>query len=350
MTKPRRSAWVLAILFLILGMMSSVVAGNIRAMNEAGGRAILSEMVYSQAERPFVARPLVPQMIRAIEIVVPDLLETKIASALRSKQADEVSLQPGHRSMNSESVGFEHLYFYLTVVNGLLLAVFGWCLAAVVSELFGERRSIGVWVASAALGALPFFSPFVSYFPYDQGTLALTGLALYGLTFRQSWVYFLALGLFPFNKETAVFLPMLYLAFRAKEMPSARLGLTVVAQLVYCFGMKIGIDQVFAGNEGSTVIFKLWENLDVLFSGAKQSAIVVYLFFGLLIFLHLKVWKLLPEVVRRSMLIVYPLAIVMDLLLGVIQEFRAILEVYPLIVMAFLPFVKWVSEDLDTKS
>ncbi len=311
---------------------------------------MLNDMVHGTAERPFVTRQLVPQIIRGFEILIPDTIEQKIASGLREKQSDQISLQPGYRSMYKSSVGFEHLYFYLTLVNGLLLAVFGWCFAHSVAKLFDMGLSAGVWISSAALGGLLFFSPFVSNFPYDQGTLALTAMALYGLVFRRTWVYFLALGLFPFSKETAFLLPLLYLAFRWSDVPKLVLAGTVFSQFVYCAGIKIGMDRLFSENSGSTVVFKLWQNLDILFSGAKSSAILVYLFFGMLVLVHVKIWKLLPILVRRSMIFVYPLAFMMMLLLGVIQEFRAILEVYPLIVMAFVPFVKWVSEEMDSNS
>lgn len=326
----RRQSVSLGLVFLVLGMLASTLLGNARFLNEAGERARLDELVSGEAARPFVLRRMVPVTVGVIERIVPDGVEGKIRQALVAFDENGFAVQPFQRTMHPEELPEQgHLYLYLLIVQGVFLGVFGFFLARLVSLLFETSASNGVWVSVSALGAYPFFSPFVSHFGYDQATLAMMAMGMYGsLSGSRKW-FWAALVLAPWNRVTAVFLPVIDVVWNWNASEKVKpLGIAA-GQVVYCLAVTKFIEWSFAENPGQNIARKWGQNLEYLGSFSEPTYFPFWfcvLFIG---WFHWRAWGSLPEKLKRVIPWVYGPVLVLHLFFGVLREFRAFVELYP---------------------
>lgn len=345
----KRMTWRIGVLFLFLGMLASLLLGNARFLNEAKDGAYLPDMVSGKAARPFVLRRLVPEMIGVLPKVAP-ALDAKVSSFVNTFAENGFAIQPAQTTMHAEvAIVRENrsLYFYLFLVNGFFLGIFGLFLFLCIREVLSMQASSAFWITIAALVCYPIFSPFTSHFPYDQATVAFVAMGLWGLVGGQKGWYWAALVVAPWNRETAVVLPVMAVILGWNEGHRGRLVAMAAAQIGYCLVVKQLIASWFTENRGSNMVYKLGENLFYLVDFKEPTLLPFYAIFGLLVWIHWRAWPGLPTRLKALILWVYPPVLLLHFYAGVLRETRAIIEIYPLIWMVAAPLIVGFMSRMD---
>ncbi len=347
----RRTEIKLALVFLVLGMLASLLLGNARFLNEAKSGAYLPDMVSGEAARPFVLRRLVPELVGIIPKVAPSI-DQKVSSFINTFADNGFAIQPAQSTMHADVEivrANRSQYFYLFLINGLFLGLFGYFFTLCLMKLFDSPFSQNFWITVASLASYSFFSPFTSPLPYDQATIAFVAMGLYGLVSgKMSW-YWVALAVAPWNRETAVILPVMFLIVKWDKSAMAKLLGIAFVQIVYCLGVKQLIASWYVGNRGSNMVDKLQENLSYLIN-LKEPTLLPFL--GIVVFLvwiHVKSWSQLPDLVRRLMIWIYPPVLLLHVFAGVLRETRAIVEIYPFLWMAGMVVITGFLSKMDAE-
>ena len=344
----RRPPLSLLWIFLVLGLVGSVVLGNARPLNEAKGRAMLDEIVAGEAARPFVLRRLVPAVIGGIEKAVPDGIEAKLSQAVVAFDENQFAIQPIQRTMHPEELAENgHLYLYAMVVHGIFLGVFAYFLVAALSVLYDVGASGAFWFGLSALAAFPLFSPFVSHFSYDTGTLMLFAMGLYGSASGDRKWFWVSLVLAPWNRITAVLLVVIDLVLNwGYEKRGVQLGLAGV-QLAYCGLVSFLISSMYAENRGANVAYKWSDNGSYLMTPSEPTWLPFLGVVAFLVWLHVAAWKTLPDTLKRLIPWIYAPVLILHVLFGVVREIRAVSELYPFIWLVAAGLVFRYFEALD---
>lgn len=352
----RRQSVSLALVFLVLGMLASALLGNARFLNEAGERARLDDLVSGEAARPFVSRRMVPVMVGVIDKAAPETVNRKIREVVVAFNQNEFAIKPFQRTMHAEELEANgQLYLYLMLVNGVLLGVFGYFLARTFSLFYETSVANGVWIGVSALGAYSFFSPFTSYFPYDQATLALMAMGVYGSVSGSRQWFWVAVILGPWNRVTAVFLPVIDVVMNWKQEQRGRQLLVAGIAVFYCLVVNKALELLYADTPGQNVARKWKENWGYLQSFGEPTYFPFWLMLAFFAWFHWKAWTFLPERLRRVIPWVYIPTFVLHYFFGVLREFRAFVELYPLfwlvggvLVLRYLSFVAGEERELES--
>ncbi len=178
---------------------------------------------------------------------------------------------------------------------------------------------------------------------YDPATLVLYSSALWALLHGQRWLYGLIFVLAVWHKETAFLLIAWWaVAFvRPVGLIRSREWLFPLVMLMFYVGVRLWLGWLYRENAGSAFEFWLTErNLPFLLSlftdfGGRHVRFLLLL--AVLIGLPAWGWQQKPLLLRRLMVAGLLVMGVPWLFFGILDEFRALLELYPLWLMLCVP-------------
>jgi|LAHU01.1.fsa_nt_gb hypothetical protein len=275
-----------------------------------------ADLVRGTAPTPFQYRALVPCLVRAVS-----------------------GIRIGERPLVSAGA----LFFWIQCASTFLLVLAtGWWLSCVF-----PRRGACVLALSILL-VLPFnylLDRFLALrYPSDFPSLLFFTLGLVLLR-RRRWGWFYPLFVVAtFNRETTLFLTVVYLLTAWGTEPRRSVGMHLRLQLILWIAAKAALFAAYRGNPGSELVqAHVRQNLEFLSNPRAWP-----LFFSNLGYLWLPVLlfrRRIPDrFLRRAALAVYPYAIGM-FLVGNMYELRIYGELIPLVLPAFLLLVRELAEE-----
>ena len=172
---------------------------------------------------------------------------------------------------------------------------------------------------------------------YDPLTWFLYPLCFLLILTRAHLAYLLLFPLAVLHKETAILLVVLFFLRERGALSHTRLLPLITPQLLAYVGIKLSLTYIFRANPGtlaeSHIPYNLTSFLDPI---SYAKTLLVLLPLGSLIAFR---WREKPTYLRQGFLATMLAMLVLAFAFGVLGEFRAYYELYPLIYLLALPSV-----------
>lgn len=177
-------------------------------------------------------------------------------------------------------------------------------------------------------------SIFFAYY-YDLPQVFLITLSL-GFLQECDWKnYLVTLALASLNKETSVFLILVFIIYYFPRLPRKTFVMLLIGQTVTYAIIRFGLIYVYRNNPGATVYFTLKNHYDQYLS-YPPSLIFTLMFFLGAGFLILRDWKRKHAFLRASSVMIV-FILILFFTSGMPVEFRVFLDALPIIVLLIYP-------------
>jgi hypothetical protein len=289
-------------------------------------QADFPELVYGQAEKPYVARAALPLTVRLISAATPHVFKNFCYRQLT-----------GRRIVESFRWHDEYLYEYAlaTLLMFLCLVGFAFTLKGLTEYYYDLSPILNDLGPMIGLALLPLFFRYYSYL-YDPGTLLLFTLALL-LMVKRPFVWFTAgFALAALNKETSILLIVLYVCHQkitTGRIPAVR---TIVLALIWLF-VRAALTYAFRDNTGGYVENHFREHniwLLTKFPMAMRYTLAVVVVFFLFIRCE---WRDKPKFLRVGLAVTLLPLLVAGMFFGFVDELRGYYEAFPFLYLLMIP-------------
>ena len=312
----------LALIVFILFLRTSQIGVN--------GKATFEKVLTGTAYRPYIYRQLLPIAASALSPYVDGMWALRLG-----RQSERVL---GDRFFRGQLNG--RLYPRQVV---LILAMMYLSLAAFPATMWFLARELGYgWKARYLMpvAALLTTTVFFGYgYMYDFTVLFLFTLGLW-LMYRRAWIaYLLVFALGTLNKETTLFLVLIFALYYWHRLPRRRLWSLTAAQLGIFALIQGALRYRFRNNPGATVEWHLPDQIATyqgIFMHAPWWMAASLVGLALIALAVIRSWKQKPEFLRVA-LTPLPFFVVLMLLWGYPLEGRAAMEMLPVLALLMLP-------------
>ena len=342
-------------LYLLVSAGMTLLTSSLRFDRDA--RSCLAAMLDGTAHRPFVTRRLVPDTLRMLTSWTPIAWQKSMVKAIETLPPP----LPAWLLGRIPQAAYAHLLLVISVwacYFGMLL-----CWRMLLRAYLGLSTLHALWLPVLGLGLVyPLLNWRHGVHVYDPATLLLYSLALWALLRQKWWLYGLIFALATWHKETALLLIFWWLIATVFALPptgspckqgepkggvclsrvNTRKGVIgALAMGLFYLAVRLWLGWRYRHNEGSLLEFWLLkENLPLLLSlftefGWRQVRFLLIL--AVAIGLPAWGWRTKPLLLRRMLLVGLVLFSPFWLLFGILDEFRALLELYPLWLMLCVP-------------
>lgn len=316
------------ILYLIICLVLAAIVFSIFAHKPGINgyhRAMVVDMVYGKAYKPFVYRVLLPTTVRFLAAAIPSKTRTFLDQSI----GEDPIVHEVFSKLRWEN---EYLIEYGIALVLMYLSLLGFVFALryFLTGVFDVPNIFRDVVPLIALLGLPPFFKYHSYL-YDFPTLFLFTLGL-GLMVRAKWRPFLFIFFIAcLNKETTILLTMIFAIhfFNKERMDRFLFVRLLMFQLTVFFIVKAALFFIFRNNPGTFVEFHLFDHNIKLLRPYSLPSIFVWIS---IIVLVLYKWSNKPDFLKHSLWILVPL-LFLNLLFGYLDELRNYYEVYPIIIL-----------------
>ena len=262
----------------------------------------LADMIEGTAYRPYVYRALIPFLVRVFERIYPFRAE---------------------------------LYTFAL----MFLALVGFVLSV-------RSFAISLWqsVGKADLVSLLSIAGLIPFIARDGKIYDFPDLFLFtlGLLFlaQQKWkIFFIVYLLGCINKETMVFLSLVFAIYFFRRMSAREFWALLMGQVIVFCVIKLWITWTFRNNPGGVVEVHLVEQVKSLLY--LPDFLLFYGLFALCVAIFVLVdWHKKPEFLRFSVVALLPALLVANLFFGVPYEIRTYLDVFPVLFLLSIPTVQ----------
>ncbi len=293
-------------------------------------KATIEMSLTGTAYRPFAYRVLVPMTANFLS----PILQRRAALRLGIEAETIVGERFFRAGMNGRLYPRE--VWLILIIMYLSLAGFAITMWLFVKELGYSLQIRYIAPPFLMLGATIFFR--YGYL-YDFTLMFLFSLSLL-LMLRAQWLAYLAVfSLGTLNKETTIFLYLVFAVYFFRRMPRGRFILLSVMQLGIYALIQGTIRFVFRNNPGNTMEYHFYDQI----AYSKELAAIHP---GLLIYwaaamaniaiLVVHNWDNKPEFLRAALWIA-PFFLALFFLLGYPTEVRDLVEVYPVVAILMFP-------------
>jgi len=294
------------------------------------GPAKIDRMLTGTAYRPYVFRILLP----VVANLFAPLLDSHLA--LRIGIKSEIALGAGF--FQSRLNGTTYPSQGVLILGMMYLSLIGF--AITMRHLIGRLGYTAVAQYLAPPVLLVGTTIFMRFgYIYDLTTLCLFSLSLLMMSIRRWVAYLLVFALATLNKETSIFLVLIFALYCFSRLPRRRFYLLSIVQLgLYAF-FQGTIRYVYRNNPGTTVQWHLTSQLEALkqtalqMPGALVSASAFVLALAALVIYG---WAKKPPLLRTAIWIL-PCFLVLYAAWGYPGEIRVMLEVYPILALLIVP-------------
>jgi hypothetical protein len=292
-------------------------------------KAMVGDMIYGRAHKPFVCRMLLPLTARVITQMVPDPAKVWLYTTIGSAPRVQAIFRQYRWQM-------KYLVEYLVAFSLIYACLVGffWSLRRLCQELYLAPSLFYDGLALLALLGLPIMFRHYNYL-YDMPTLFLFTLGL-ALLAASRWFFFTLVYLAGcFNKETTILLSgVFWLHYRqAAKLPKKSFWQLLLLQLLLFLLVRLVIAGLFAENPGEFLQFRIFEhNLALLKAYSWPTGLAVLTLFLLVA----RKWSEKPLFLRDAIWILPPL-LGLTCLFGWLEELRDYYEAYPIIVLLLAP-------------
>ena len=293
-----------------------LLVGIIRPGITGYKRAMLEDMIYGKAHRPFVTRCLVPMIIRGTTAVTPKTVRTfTMETFARSKIINRLGWPPAYATefVSALVIMYVSLIAFLIALRRLLLNFTDQTTALAATCLTGL--------------SLPITFCYQIYL-YDFTQLALFTAALLFLLHKQ-WSFFYPVFILGcLNKETTILLPIILAFWSGKNALRPPCRRHIIFQLVIWLTIYLILQFHFQNNPGGSTEWHLARNaVFPLSPSAKLRLLVLAAVTGLSI-LNI---RRSPGFLKAGFWVTLPILIIATLFFGYIDELRDYYEALPFI-------------------
>ena len=286
-------------------------------------KAKFVDMVYGKAHKPFVYRVLVPTIVRLVRSAIPDSLNYETHGRVYAQFPD---LYEGMLYLGWE---LEYLTEYATAAVFMYASLLGYAYA--LRSLAKTLYSMDKWLEGVlpilAIWILPIFFVKGTHYLYDFPQLLLFTLLLVNLAKKRWWAFYPLLVVGLLNKETAIFVSIIFAACCYKVMSrKAFIGHLALQGAIFA-AIKVYLGVRFAANPGGIVENHLFINLynALLRPFDLATACSVIALFLLIAYR----FRQKPLFLRQSLLIAVPM-VLLYASLGTYGEIRVFYELVPI--------------------
>ena len=294
------------------------------------GPAKVERVLTGTADRPYVFRVLLPLVANTLA----PLLNREIALYM-GIESERVL---GERFFQARLNGALYPRQVILILFMMYLSLVGF--AITMWFLIGSL-GYAIWVQYASPPVLLLGSMIFMQFGYiyDLTALCLFSLALL-LLFRQQWAaYIVVFVCSTLNKETSIFLYLIFALYYSRKLPRRSFIVLSAAQLVG-YGLIQGIIRyVYRNNPGQAVQWHFGDQVSMLKQLAANSPLLLLYGSAVLVIMAMLVayaWRSKPVFLRTAISIL-PFFVVLFILWGYPLEIRAMFEVYPIVAILMLP-------------
>lgn len=313
---------ILALLVFVHFLRTSEIGVN--------GKADFEKVITGAAYQPYIYRQLLPGLANLAAPLVDG------PSALRLGRQLETVL--GERFFRARLNGRLYPRQVILILGMMYLSLLGFAVTVwfLVRDL-GYGPGIRYLMPPALLLASPVFFGFG--YMYDFTVLFLFSLGLW-LMAREAWPgYLAAFALGTLNKETALFLGLIYVVHFWNRLPRNRFLALGAAQLGIYAAIQGLLRYRFRNNPGGPLESHFQEQVSVMREIAAHTPWLLLIWLAVLavvVFLVVRHWHRKPLFLRHALSILPPLSILF-VFWAYPLEIRAVLEVFPIVAILMLP-------------
>ncbi len=306
------------VILLVLTFIVSVAFLLLSDLNQQP-QAKLDRLIDGTAQRPYVSRRLVPQLLG---ILTADLPEPFLSWSVAINQHELVN---GLLWWLAIPIDYGLVLLVFSILNFLFLLGFAVAFHRLASIL-AVPQPFRWTVVSLLLLLLPVF---LSHgYVYDYSTLFLWTLFFLMLAEKRWGWSFAVIGLAALNKETALLIPLVWLTYGRLFGRSALYWPVLAAQSILVAFVWAMIAWAYRDNPGGFFEFHFSTHWTTYLAapGAILTALI-----GIIVVIYLA-YPLAPRLLRSSSVLLIPLTI-LYLFFGWPYEFRVFYEIYPIVVL-----------------
>jgi hypothetical protein len=288
--------------------------------------AALSDALEGTAEQPYVLRALIPLLAKFLSPLLPSAWVKWLASApSRFKESIDVL---------SGGVYFSEAVSVLTLMF-LSLVGFAYAEKRFLKDLGANPKEQFVLPLLAQIFILPF-SLFFAYY-YDLPQIFLITLNLIFLH-RGNWKkYLITFALASLNKETSLFLIMVFIIYYLPRLPRKTFVELLITQTAIYALIRVSLLYIFRSNPGAPAFLTL-SNQYKQYSAYPSTLIFTVVLFSIIGFLVVRGWQRKHPFLRATSVIAV-LILILFFTSGMPMEFRVFLDALPaLVILIFPPF------------
>ena len=302
-----------------------------------GGEDFFGDMVYGRAPQPFVARVLVPWLIRAAGAVTPPTARAQLEESIRRSQTAD----------GKPSWLYRFPFEFIIAKNIILLFAIGfafalWWLARLTLDASAPAVDV---IPIVALFALPGLYGYASHL-YDFPALCLFTLGLALIAAHRFRFYIIVFAVATLNKETALLLTFVWAIVERRRLKPRHLVIGLVLQVAVWLLIRGGLMLAFRGNPGELIAFHLFRNAQVLTAPgnwfrfrAVTDWLALPVGFNVLYVLgfvgSLFALKGAPQFLKDAFWVAVPV-IALTWLFGNVDEMRVYYELLPVVVLVLI--------------
>lgn len=291
------------------------------------GQALLKDMVYGEAKRPYVYRTLLPTTVRLITLSIPEATRESIIERMRGNNLVM-------KVFNKLDWEIEYFIEYIISCILMYLTLLGFCYA--IRYLFkGVYLSTKIFTNITPLIALVCLPPFFKYTNYiwDFPTLMFSALLL-GLMVREKFhLFYIIFPLSCINKETTILMSMVFAIHFYKEgMNKSHLAIHLLCQLAVFTVIKTIINIIFIENRGGLVEFQLLVHNYKVLTAYSIPTLVAWI---AVVASVIHKWREKPPFLKRGLWIMVPL-FVASIFFAFIDELRDFYDAFPIFFLLFI--------------
>ena len=297
------------------------------------GRTSFNATLNGTAWKPFVYRLLIPKLTQAITFATPETLQAGINASLYSlKEWHSLdgfraafpwfgNLFPDQGSIYPRTIAIFMIYGcllgYIIMLQKLSLA------------LFPLIPAIARFAPIFGLLAISSFSLPMQYL-YDIPVLFLSCACYYAMVSRKPKTYLVFFTLACLNKETSLFILILFLFWNRTRLDRKTYLFYSLAQCVIYAVIKISITTVYAANPGAILEqhFAQTFNDDWLTPASHTRILYLCIWFFLLTYQ----WAVKPDFLKYTFFLM-PVIAIAYLLFGKPGEYRVLMDILPLLTL-----------------
>lgn len=333
-TAPRFAQRLLLPGFLLLYALLSCYAMLIFLMgSDFGGQYAhtFTNMIDGTGERPMAYRMLMPLILRAVIALTP-AGGIEAINALGVYARDSVPVRVVIESYRNDvpPTLLNEPLLHTTVLFVLLawLCQLGYValLYRLARRLYPASRAPALFAPVFALMLMPALHSQFAY-PYDYSLLLLNTACLYALVLGNLRAYYGCFLLAVVNKETALYLPLLFAFSQWRTLPSRTLALHLLAQAALYLAITLGIRLETQGTVESGLFASKALHLRQMIKHAYNFD--GYLAYFTAFFLLTFRWQEKPLLLRRGLWLL-PIMTLAFFLLGYPREYRQFLDIAPI--------------------
>lgn len=270
------------------------------------------DLIYGTAYRPYVYRVLVPILVQFLNRIFP--------------------LNP---------------VIYALALMFLSLLGFGLTMRSFADFFWKSNATARIISILSLIGLIPFLARDGKI--YDFPAIFLSGLGLL-LMARQQWNWFLVIYLIGcINKETTVFLTLVFAVYNFRRMPARKYWTLWIGQALIFGVTKLMVTWTFRNNPGGVVEFHLYDHIKgflylpnfLLYYGSFAVCLAILVMID---------WRKKPEFLRYALASLLPAVLCANLFFGVPYEIRAFMDLYPVGFLLIIPTLERIVKLVTSRS